>query len=165
MATIVAGGSTSTLHVQRAITAGALGAIATWLVGAVMSLLGLARAELMSVIGIQVLAVTFHKNENAIIILGMLLNLLVGGFIVGVVFGFVRQRFHGNLEWTGVIFGVACWLVAQIIVIPLLGFAFAPVPGFFSLGAGVIAPIGSLISNVLYGIVVGEIYEPHEELH
>lgn len=158
-------GSTSKLHLQRAITAGCLGAIATWLIGAVMSLFGLARAELMSVLGVQVLAVTFHTLDNAVTILGMLFNILFGGFVVGVIFGMVRQRFHGNLEWTGIIFGVACWLVAQIIVIPVLGFKFEPTPGFFSLGAGVWAPIGSLIAHVAYGVIVGEVYEPHEQLH
>lgn len=170
--------ATTALNVERAVTAGSVSAFCTILFGWVwvqgiptffrwfgLDLGEWGPAELYAVGGFQVLAMSFHETvEIANGILGLLMTLLIGGFILGIPFGMYRQRFHGNVEWAGVYWGIGLWLIAQIVSVPLLGFMIEPSPGFFSLGAGIEAPIGSLLSHVMFGLVLGAIYEPHHDV-
>lgn len=153
--------SGSSLHIQRAIVAGVAAALAMSAIGAIWSQIGLARTDLLSILGVQVIAVSFHRDPNAVGVLGMLLSVFVGGLLVGIPFAWFRQRQHANVLRTGALIGIGMWLAAQVVVIPLLGFAHEPPPGLFSMNAGPAAAIGSLLAHLVAGLLLGEIYEPY----
>ncbi len=78
----------------------------------------------------------------------------VAHFMIGTILAFGYAFFSGKLPGPAVIrgalYGIAPWLMAQIVVMPMMGM------GFFS---GAVAPaFGSLIGHLVYGAVVGIVY-------
>ena len=59
----------------------------------------------------------------------------------------------------GMIWGIILWLIAQAMVMPMIG------AGFFSANLGVKAVVASLISHIIYGVLLGAIAgAPEKEL-
>ena len=81
---------------------------------------------------------------------GMLMHFVNGTLIFPLLYAFVLVRWlPGGPAAQGITWGVVLWLIAQTMVMPMMG------AGFFSLGMGVMAPVGSLIGHVLYGGILG----------
>jgi uncharacterized membrane protein YagU involved in acid resistance len=78
----------------------------------------------------------------------------IGHFMIGVVlavgYALVAPRLPGTPALRGALYGIAPWLVAQIVVMPMMGM---PV---FS-GSTVMA-MSSLIGHLVYGATVGAVY-------
>lgn len=83
------------------------------------------------------------------IVLGWIGHLMIG-VILAIGYAIVAHALPGPAWLRGALYGIAPWLLAQLVVIPMMGM---PV---FS-GSAVMA-MGSLIGHLVYGAVVGAIY-------
>lgn len=83
------------------------------------------------------------------ILLGWMGHLMIG-VILAIGYAIVAPALPGPAWLRGALYGIAPWLLAQIVVMPMMGM---PV---FS-GSAALA-IGSLIGHLVYGAVVGAIY-------
>lgn len=77
-----------------------------------------------------------------------------GHFMIGVVlavgYAGVSRALPGPAWMRGATFAIAPWLMAQAVMMPMMGM------GFFS-GSAVMA-VGSLVGHLMYGAVVGALY-------
>lgn len=96
-------------------------------------------------------------------------NLLIGwvmhfmiGIVLAVSYGFVfYSKLNINPTWLrGAIFGIAPWLMAQLLVMPMMnmmnGMSFSS--GLFS--GSIMMAMGSLVGHLIYGAVIGVVYKP-----
>ncbi len=78
----------------------------------------------------------------------------VGHFMIGIILAVIYAAVAGNLPGSGAlrgaIYGIAPWLMAQLIVMPMMG-----MPVF---SGSMMMAMGSLIGHLVYGATVGAIY-------
>jgi uncharacterized protein DUF6789 len=86
-------------------------------------------------------------------IAGMMMHFINGAVIFPALYVFaLYAHLPGSPAVRGTVWGVALWLVAQTVVMPMMG------AGLFSSAmGGVMAAMGSLIGHVLYGSLLGVI--------
>jgi uncharacterized protein DUF6789 len=84
---------------------------------------------------------------------GMMMHFVNGSVIFPAVYAYVLYaHLPGSPAVRGTIWGVVLWLLAQIVVMPMMG------AGLFSSAmGGAMAAIGSLTGHVLYGSLLGVI--------
>ncbi len=84
---------------------------------------------------------------------GMLLHLANGTIIFPLIYAFVLYGWlPGGPVLKGITWGVSLWLIAQVVVMPMMG------AGMFSAAmGGMMAAGGSLVGHVLYGALLGAI--------
>jgi len=82
---------------------------------------------------------------------GLMMHVINGGLILPAIYAYaLYDRVPGSPVIRGTTWGVALWLIAQGIVMPMMG------AGVFSSHAGgVMAAMGSLVGHVMYGSVLG----------
>ncbi len=83
--------------------------------------------------------------------LGWIAHFMIGT-ILALIYAVVAPRLVGAPALRGALYGIAPFLVAQIVVMPMMG-----MPLFA--GSAVMA-MGSLIGHLVYGAVVGAVYGP-----
>ena len=81
--------------------------------------------------------------------LGWVGHLMIGS-VLAVMYGAVASRLPGPAWGRGALYALAPWLMAQLVVMPMMGM---PV---FS-GSAAMA-MGSLVGHLVYGVTVGGIY-------
>lgn len=91
---------------------------------------------------------------------GLLMHVMLGAVVFPLAYAFVLYYFlPGSPTVKGITFGVALWLLAQLVVMPMMG------AGFFSANAGgMMAAAGSLMGHVLFGSVLGYVVKPGENV-
>lgn len=84
---------------------------------------------------------------------GMLLHFVNGSVIFPLIYVYVLYGFlPGNPMIKGLGWGVILWLLAQVVVMPMMG------GGFFSSAmGGMMAVMGSLMGHLLYGGILGAV--------
>jgi len=84
---------------------------------------------------------------------GMVMHVVNGTFIFPAIYAYaLYDRVPGSPTIKGTVWGVALWLMAQVIVMPMMG------AGLFSSNmGGLMAAMGSLAGHVLYGSLLGVI--------
>lgn len=84
---------------------------------------------------------------------GMLVHFLNGTVIFPLIYVFAIHRLlPGSATIRGTAWGIILWLVAQVVVMPMMG------AGVFSSAAGgMMAAAGSLVGHLLYGGLLGAI--------
>jgi uncharacterized membrane protein YagU involved in acid resistance len=82
-------------------------------------------------------------------LLGWLGHLMVGT-ILAIGYALVAPKLPGAPWLRGAVYGIAPWLLAQLVVIPMMGMAVFS--GSFALAAG------SLIGHLVYGAILGAVY-------
>ncbi|MFO7589145.1 MAG: DUF6789 family protein [Gemmatimonadota bacterium] len=125
----------------RAVAAGIIGT-------AVMTAVGLWMAPLMGIPPMnpaQMLAGAMGGS----LVLGWMAHFMIG-VILAVGYAVLAPRLPGAPALRGALYAIAPFLMAQLLVIPMMGM---PV---FS-GSAVMA-MGSLIGHLVYGVVVGQVY-------
>lgn len=82
---------------------------------------------------------------------GMMMHVVNGTVVFPFVYGYgLFKWLPGRPVLKGSIWGVALWLMAQIIVMPMMG------AGLFSAAmGGMSAAMGSLVGHLLYGSILG----------
>lgn len=78
--------------------------------------------------------------------------MLASGVILAVIYAVVAPWLPGSPVVRGALYGIAPFLVAQIVVIPMMG-----MPIF---SGSIVMAMGSLIGHLVYGAVVGGVYGP-----
>jgi uncharacterized membrane protein YagU involved in acid resistance len=84
---------------------------------------------------------------------GMALHFVNGTLIFPAVYAYALAGWlPGSPAIKGTIWGVALWLIAQVVVMPVMG------AGLFSSAmGGMMAAMGSLVGHLLYGSLLGAI--------
>lgn len=87
----------------------------------------------------------------------------VGHFMIGtvlaIIYALVASRIPGPPAVRGALFGLAPWLMAMLVVMPMMG-----MPAF---GGAAATAIGSLIGHLVYGSILGAVYgqgNHHDEI-
>jgi len=88
------------------------------------------------------------------------------GAILALIYAYGFQAVPLGTPWLrGALYGVLPYLVAMIVVMPMLGSVhplvksgMMPAPGFFMVNLGGMAAVGSLIGHLVYGAVLGALY-------
>ncbi|WP_290652493.1 DUF6789 family protein [Aquisalimonas sp.] len=84
---------------------------------------------------------------------GWVLHIGIGSLIWGVLFSGLADMLPGkSYTRRGLLFGLLAWILVMMTVFPMAG------SGFFAMGFGVIAPIATLISHLIFGAVLGATY-------
>ena len=91
---------------------------------------------------------------------GMAMHLINGTVLFPLVYGYLLvSRLPGPPLRRGALWGVVLWLIAQTMVMPMMG------AGLFSAAAGgMVAAVGSLVGHVLYGTILGTVSEARADL-
>lgn len=84
---------------------------------------------------------------------GLAMHFFNGGVVFPLVFGYlVVSRLPGPPVLQGALWGTALWLIAQTMIMPMMG------AGLFSAAAGgMVAAVGSLVGHLLYGTILGAV--------
>ncbi len=84
---------------------------------------------------------------------GMVVHVVNGAVIFPLIYAYLLyDRLPGNPATRGATWGVVLWLLAQVMVMPMMG------AGFFSMAmGGMMAAMGSLVGHLLYGSLLGAI--------
>ncbi len=91
-------------------------------------------------------------------ILGMMMHFVNGTIIFPLIYAFLLFRLlPGSPLARGVSWGVILWILAQVMVMPMMGGGF-----FSSKMGGMMAVMGSLMGHVVYGGLLGWIAGPAE---
>ena len=134
------------INIKKAVFAGVLGTVAMTIVatfGAPM--MGLPKMDIPGMLASQM---------GGAIVLGWVAHFMVGT-ILALGYAFVQGRLPGPAILRGVLYGLAPWLMAQVVVMPMMGM------GLFS---GAFTPaFGSLIGHLVYGAIVGAVYSSTKE--
>lgn len=84
---------------------------------------------------------------------GLMMHALNGAIVFSLIYAyFLYERLPGTPVIRGATWGVILWLLAQVVVMPMMG------AGFFSFAmGGMMAAVGSLVAHLMYGGVLGAI--------
>jgi len=127
----------------RAITGGIIGTLVMTAVGVwVAPMMGIPRMNPAEMLAGQM---------GGSLVLGWIGHLMVGT-ILAVIYAVVAPAIPGAPWLRGALYGLAPFLVAQIVVMPMMGMP------FFS--GSVSMAMGSLIGHLIYGAIVGAVYGP-----
>ncbi len=91
--------------------------------------------------------------------MGLLMHFANGSIVFPLIYAYGLYRLLPGEPWLrGTIWGLILWLLAQVVVMPMMG------AGVFSAHAGsLMAVMASLIGHVVYGALLGEIAGRVEE--
>jgi hypothetical protein len=88
---------------------------------------------------------------------GWIMYFLGGGVALGALFAFLDSRNEaasmGSEMMRGAIFATLVWLILMLVFMPVYG------GGVFGMAFGVGVPVFMLAANILYGVVMGAVYE------
>ena len=123
-------------------------AIAAGLIGtAVMTMVGVWGAPMMGIPPMN--PATMLAMAMGSTALGWIGHLMIGSMLA-IIYALVAPRLRGPSWARGALYGIAPWLLAQLVVIPMMG---------MPLFSGSLAlAMGSLVGHLMYGAVVGGVY-------
>ena len=133
---------------QRAVTAGVVGTAVMTTVGVwIAPMMGLPRmnpAEMLA------------GAMGGSMALGWLAHFMIGTSLA-MIYAMIAKRLPGSGAFSGALFGLAPWLLAQVAVMPMMG-----MPVF---SGSLAMAMGSLVGHLIYGIVVGAVYKGSAPAH
>jgi len=87
-------------------------------------------------------------------IVGWLVHFIIGTLAWGGGFALAYGLIPGRSSvQKGILFGIAAWFVMMVMVMPMAG------AGPFGLGLGIMAPMMTLVLHVIFGAVLGAVYQ------
>ena len=85
--------------------------------------------------------------------MGMVAHIINGTVVFPLIYVFLLYKFLPGAPWLkGTLWGVVLWLLAQVVVMPMMGGGM-----FSSQMGGMMAAGGSLVGHVIYGAALGGI--------
>lgn len=126
---------------KKAIVAGLIGT-------ALMTTVGLWVAPMMGIPRMNP-AEMLAQPMGGSIVLGWMGHLMIG-VALAVVYAAVAPWLLGPSWARGALFGIVPWLMAQLVVIPMMGMPL--------LSGSVLLAMGSLIGHLVYGATIGSVY-------
>ncbi len=125
-------------------------------------MMGMPKMDIATMLGTM-----FLPSPGPAFWLGMMIHLMMGIILFPAIYRFVLQPSSGSGTGRGVLLGLLLWAAANMMVMPMMAAihpmvksGMMPAPGFLMLNLGVMAPIGSLIGHLLYGVVLGKLAGP-----
>ena len=134
-------------NLKRAVFAGLLGTTAMTGLMLAAPMMGMPRMNIGEMLGSMMGGVTA---------LGWMAHFMIGTALAIAYAAFFATRLPGSAVVRGMLFGIAPWLLAQVVVMPMMG------AGFFS--GSLVAAIGSLMGHLVYGAVVGTVYGQSDQV-
>ncbi|NOY28031.1 MAG: DUF2938 domain-containing protein [Oligoflexia bacterium] len=135
----------NTQDIQKAILAGVIATAAMSAVAAMAPLMGMPPMNPAAMLASQM---------GGSIALGWAAHFMIG-IILALAFALVlRSRLPGPAPVKGALFAIAPWLMAQLVMMPMMGM------GLFS-GSALMAG-GSLMGHLVFGSVLGLVYRPSQ---
>lgn len=131
------------IRIGRAIAAGIIGT-------AVMTAVGLWVAPLMGMTAMNP-AEMLAGAMGGMMTLGWVAHFMIGS-ILALIYAVVAPWLPGPPAVRGALYGIAPFLMAQVVVVPMMG-----MPLF---SGSMVMAAGSLIGHLVYGAVVGGVYGP-----
>jgi len=132
------------MNVKRALVAGAAGTAVMTMLMLAAPMMGLPKMAIGEMLG------SFLGIGSAA---GWTMHGAIG-LVLAVIYGFMLGgRLQGAPAVRGALYGFLVFLVAQVVVMPMMG------AGFFS-GGAIALIMGSLMGHLVYGGVVGALYGP-----
>ena len=129
------------IDIKKGVVAGLLGTVAITVVATLGApMMGLPKMDIPGMLASQM---------GGSVTLGWVAHFMIGTILA---FGYAlfQAKLPGPAIVRGALYGIAPWLMAQIVVMPMMGM------GLFS---GAFPPaFGSLIGHLVYGAVVGLVY-------
>lgn len=132
----------TTLSVGRAVVAGLVGTAVMTMMMLAAPMMGMPPMPIGEMLG-QFLRIGTAAGWAMHVIIGLMLATIYAAFLAG--------RLPGAPALRGAIYGFAVFLVAQLVVTPMMG------GGVFS-GGNMSMIEGSLMGHLVYGAIVGAIY-------
>lgn len=134
------------------------GLVAT-IVLSILMLIKSAMGMLPAVNAIQMLAgIAGNAGLPATPVIGWILHFLIGAVAWGLLFVWIGTKLPGTRIVQGIEFSILAWLLMMIVVMPIAG---AGLFGF-NLGAGVMPAIATLVLHIIFGAVLGWMYQTLE---
>lgn len=85
-------------------------------------------------------------------------HFIVGVLLWGPIFAAFDATTDNRPRWQkGLMFGVIAWLVMMLIFMPVVG------GGLFGWRVGLVAPVGMLVLHLIYGLVLGVVFQALDE--
>jgi uncharacterized membrane protein YagU involved in acid resistance len=136
------------MNVKRILVAGTAGTAAMTMLMLVAPLMGLPKMAIGEMLG------GFLGIGTAA---GWVMHFLIGLTLAAIYAGVFASRLPGSAVVRGAIYGVGVFLMAQLVVSPMMG------GGVFS-GGNVLMIAGSLMGHLVYGGLVGGLYVVRNEV-
>jgi uncharacterized membrane protein YagU involved in acid resistance len=129
-------------NIGRAILGGFIGTLAiTFLMYVGAPMMGLPKMDIAAMLGTILGGWT----------MGMTMHFINGTVIFPLIYAFLLfRRLPGSPYVKGTLWGLALWVLAQLVVMPMMG---AGVFGFKA--AGMMSAVGSLVGHAVYGALLG----------
>ncbi len=87
-------------------------------------------------------------------IVGWIIHFMIGAVLWGGLFAFLYNQVPGQNGMTkGLLFGGAAWGLMMIAVMPMAG------AGLFGMNLGVMAPVMTLMLHLIFGLVLGLVFD------
>lgn len=132
-----------TLNIRKALLGGVAGTAAMTLVGAVVApMMGMPKMNPADMLATQM---------GGMLVAGWLAHFMIGS-VLAIGYAVIAPYLPGPPVLRGAAYAIAPWLMAQLVVMPMMGMP------LFS-GSMVMAG-GSLVGHLVYGAVLGAIYGP-----
>jgi len=91
---------------------------------------------------------------GASVAVGWVIHFMIGTIAWGGGFAVLYDVIPGSgAVVKGIVFGIAAWLGMMIIIMPMAG------AGLFGLNMGVMAPVMTLVLHIIFGAVLGSVFE------
>jgi uncharacterized membrane protein YagU involved in acid resistance len=145
-------------NLSRAIAAGFVGTLVMTMVMMFAPAMGMPKMDIAAMLG-GIFAAQPPAMGSGLWLIGFGMHLMIGVAVLSTGFALVKSYLPtASSFFRGLFFGVGVWLMAQLIVMPMMG------AGLFSsnLPRGTMMAAGSLIGHLIYGGIVGLVYGRRE---
>lgn len=142
------------LKVKRALGAGLAGTLVMTVVTMLAPTMGLPKMDIAAMLG-SVLTGTPPAPGTSSWLVGFAMHVIIGTAVLSTGYALLQSKLPtASALANGLIYGVLVWVVAQAMVMPMMG------AGLFSshLPHGGMMAVGSLMGHLIYGAVLGVLY-------
>ncbi len=141
-------------NVSRAIAGGIVGTLLMTIMTMLAPMMGMPKMDIAAMLGSLLGGPPPDVGSSAWLV-GFGMHLMIGIAILAIGYALINNYLPTSSSLAkGLFYGVIVWLVAQLMVMPMMG------AGFFSshLPQGMMMAAGSLMGHLIYGAALGLVY-------
>jgi uncharacterized membrane protein YagU involved in acid resistance len=150
------------VNVYRSIVAGLAATAAMTALMYMAPLMGVPKMDIATMLGTM-----FTADPSLAFFIGLAMHFLLGSVLLAIPYFYLIEYKFRDARWVGgAIWGLLLWGMANFVVMPMMGFVHPlvragamPAPGFLMLQLGILAPIGSLMGHLLYGVILANTFK------
>jgi len=86
-------------------------------------------------------------------LVGWVMHFVIGSVAWGLLFTLLHDKLPGGPVLSGILFAIGAWVLMMVMVMPMAG------AGLFGLGIGMMAPVMTLILHVIFGAILGAVFD------